>query len=695
MSVKMNDDCLEYGSIVWAKMKGYPAWPAMVMYPSEKMEGVPAGRYSVVFLGTRETAIMKRSDLYDYNKYRSEYEVQRKIKGFNEALIEARQAVDGLPLESKNLTTPDNCSSTVVDKSAFISFDTTDPKSSDKKRCRRKSNLSDSSENMLENCLPAPASFMSNEKLSPSLSPVKNNVETNNRWKRNENLSPISETKKSNSLSHSFDIDLGNDPMLPILNDGAFNFLLDGIGLDFDEIAKPLMKSEAKCSKSLGNGYKSEKLHKRHNSSSSSGRSRLLSSMSDGLDDFFGSSSLLSPSDPLSSLSFNDILGVCDDNFTVDSEDRDLSCFDQKNSQMTCLYCGWECQLYGLKWRCSNMECSKWNGIHEPVFSEKEDPESLEVAADVPSNVGLHDSTFDTIHNPLFSNNGSECYTPFLNIFSQTPQSSVKKEDEPDQIQRYSQCTSDKNFDMPSAETFFAVLNQAGSDPNTGNSTFRRTRNGRPKFYKVERTPSVSEDGCRHCFHCNGQVRPQMCGGSRHRWRCVDKKCRKWYGWVRSHEEIPKDLGKKGRWKDLIKIRRKSPSTISSKKTAKKNRKLSGTNQSRSTATRTLRSCVERRARWWCSEKRELRLSPERELRSDPLDLAAVCITLSKSLNSVANTKCDEMGTVDGSLDLLMDMLFSSFAPLLVLTKKIPSILDEEMEKKIWEACVTHTPKFA
>ncbi|VDN88448.1 unnamed protein product [Brugia pahangi] len=51
-----------------------------------------------------------------------------------------------------------------------------------------------------------------------------------------------------------------------------------------------------------------------------------------------------------------------------------------------------------------------------------------------------------------------------------------------------------------------------------------------------------------------------MCGGNRHRWRCVDKKCRKWYGWVRSHEEIPKDLGKKGRWKDLIKIRRKSPS---------------------------------------------------------------------------------------------------------------------------------------
>jgi len=42
-----------------------------------------------------------------------------------------------------------------------------------------------------------------------------------------------------------------------------------------------------------------------------------------------------------------------------------------------------------------------------------------------------------------------------------------------------------------------------------------------------------------------------MCGGNKHRWRCVDKRCRKWYGWVRLTDEIPPDLGKKGRWKDL------------------------------------------------------------------------------------------------------------------------------------------------
>lgn len=50
------------------------------MQPSEKMEGIPAGRYSVLFYGTHETAIMKKSDLFDYHAYRNEYEVQRKIK---------------------------------------------------------------------------------------------------------------------------------------------------------------------------------------------------------------------------------------------------------------------------------------------------------------------------------------------------------------------------------------------------------------------------------------------------------------------------------------------------------------------------------------------------------------------------------------------------------------------------------------
>ncbi|VDM65449.1 unnamed protein product [Strongylus vulgaris] len=81
-------------------------------------------------------------------------------------------------------------------------------------------------------------------------------------------------------------------------------------------------------------------------------------------------------------------------------------------------------------------------------------------------------------------------------------------------------------------------------------TTQKRTSRGtgRPKQYKVEKTPVMGANGQRQCTFCNGQVRPQMCGSNKHRWRCVDKKCRKWYGWVKSHEEIPRDLGRKGRW---------------------------------------------------------------------------------------------------------------------------------------------------
>lgn len=32
----------------------------------------------------------------------------------------------------------------------------------------------------------------------------------------------------------------------------------------------------------------------------------------------------------------------------------------------------------------------------------------------------------------------------------------------------------------------------------------------------------------------------------------MDKKCRKWYGWVKSSDEMPADLGRKGRYNSLL-----------------------------------------------------------------------------------------------------------------------------------------------
>lgn len=51
------------------------------------------------------------------------------------------------------------------------------------------------------------------------------------------------------------------------------------------------------------------------------------------------------------------------------------------------------------------------------------------------------------------------------------------------------------------------------------------------------------------------------------------------------------------------------------------------------------KSCTERRVRWWTNEKRKSGLSPEREICSDPLDAAAVCMILSKSMISAANIR--------------------------------------------------------
>ncbi|TKR95546.1 hypothetical protein L596_009698 [Steinernema carpocapsae] len=255
---------------------------------------------------------------------------------------------------------------------------------------------------------------------------------------------------------------------------------------------------------------------------------------------------------------------------------------------------------------------------------------------------------------------------------------------------------------------------------------------GRPKSYdrlsKVEKTPPVGENGQRHCAFCNGQVRPQMCGGNKHRWRCVDKKCRKWYGWVRSNEEIPKDLGKKGRWKDLqLKIRRKRansagtddgsiynkpdgeplpkrPATTfrpvnGTKKTVKKHHEeddemeLIDKTPLSEKQLAFVPSLMQRRARWWLSDKKRQDMSPEREVGHSVLDTAATFRLISNSMRTAASTKADQVGTVPGSLDLLMDSLMASLGPLMSLAMKIPGVrIPEELGQRFWKSSLPHIP---
>uniref|UniRef100_A0A914XAL7 PWWP domain-containing protein n=1 Tax=Plectus sambesii TaxID=2011161 RepID=A0A914XAL7_9BILA len=78
------------GDLVWAKMKGFPPWPAMVLSTSDVNSPTPNGRQPVLFYGTQETAFMKPTELYAYRQFRDQYEVPRKLKGFNQGIREIR-----------------------------------------------------------------------------------------------------------------------------------------------------------------------------------------------------------------------------------------------------------------------------------------------------------------------------------------------------------------------------------------------------------------------------------------------------------------------------------------------------------------------------------------------------------------------------------------------------------------------------
>ncbi|XP_065178876.1 hepatoma-derived growth factor-related protein 2-like isoform X1 [Sycon ciliatum] len=75
------------GHLVFAKMKGYPHWPARVETPKDG-EKVPGNKLPIFFFGTHETAHMLPKELFDYEKYKSKYGKPIKRKGFSEALDE-------------------------------------------------------------------------------------------------------------------------------------------------------------------------------------------------------------------------------------------------------------------------------------------------------------------------------------------------------------------------------------------------------------------------------------------------------------------------------------------------------------------------------------------------------------------------------------------------------------------------------
>ncbi|XP_042237951.1 hepatoma-derived growth factor-related protein 2-like isoform X2 [Homarus americanus] len=79
-------DVFKPGDAVFAKVKGYPHWPARVEHFEPDPLGKPLKKYPVLFYGTYETASLKPDDIFPYNENIERFGKPQKRKGFNEGL---------------------------------------------------------------------------------------------------------------------------------------------------------------------------------------------------------------------------------------------------------------------------------------------------------------------------------------------------------------------------------------------------------------------------------------------------------------------------------------------------------------------------------------------------------------------------------------------------------------------------------
>ncbi|KAF5301124.1 hypothetical protein FQR65_LT08954 [Abscondita terminalis] len=75
------------GDKVFAKVKGYPAWPAMIIEDQTT-------KFNVRFYGTGETGIVKSKDLFYYLKHKKNFIKSLKRKDYNEAIEEIEKAIE-------------------------------------------------------------------------------------------------------------------------------------------------------------------------------------------------------------------------------------------------------------------------------------------------------------------------------------------------------------------------------------------------------------------------------------------------------------------------------------------------------------------------------------------------------------------------------------------------------------------------
>uniref|UniRef100_A0A1B6M7W3 PWWP domain-containing protein n=1 Tax=Graphocephala atropunctata TaxID=36148 RepID=A0A1B6M7W3_9HEMI len=93
------------GDKIFAKVRGYPPWPARVEGVADETPNKM--KYHVYFYGTGETAVCKQEELFPYVDNREKFGKPMKKKGFNEALLQIDSEL-GLSTLIQTPQTPNN-----------------------------------------------------------------------------------------------------------------------------------------------------------------------------------------------------------------------------------------------------------------------------------------------------------------------------------------------------------------------------------------------------------------------------------------------------------------------------------------------------------------------------------------------------------------------------------------------------------
>ncbi|KAK5969510.1 PWWP domain-containing protein, partial [Trichostrongylus colubriformis] len=348
------------GDLVWAKMKGFPPWPAKVL---EKDKDTPLSRIPVLFFGTGEKAFMKASDVCDYYENKAQYEVPRKHKGFNEGIHEIRVAAgfetafDVDPLFGASSS--NKCPSPMLSGSI-----------QDKARSDAGKMLADAFLSGFERKRTNSGSTRSRSRASSSASALKKLHKAMHRRRMDSGSSAGSRRLRGFNDRGTFDFFDGFQG----LDGNEFNILDDGgLNLLGNDDARSTRSKRSRASSKLYddfllNGFGSRTRHRSGSASEAGRRSRLISGVSDVFDEllFNGELNLQQAAEQL--------LHTLDELPSETSEGRPgtpEAPAPLPGPALFCTACGCECKLNEGKWRCTSKFCRK---IHEPGSYPEQKP---------------------------------------------------------------------------------------------------------------------------------------------------------------------------------------------------------------------------------------------------------------------------------------------------------------------------------